>query len=48
MSLTPREINFDEVWGGLRETVRCVINMEPIRRAVWNDRFSLVFFFYFV
>ncbi|XP_045120266.1 cullin-2-like isoform X2 [Portunus trituberculatus] len=43
MSLKPRAVNFDEVWGGLLETVQQVVTMGSIKRTVWNERFSDVY-----
>ncbi|XP_076032202.1 cullin 2 [Oratosquilla oratoria] len=43
MSLKPRAVNFDEVWGGLQRTVEQVITMGSIRRNEWNERFSDVY-----
>lgn len=43
MSLKPRAVNFDEVWGGLLETVQQVVTMETIKRSIWNERFSDVY-----
>lgn len=43
MSLKPREVNFEEVWGGLLETVQQVVTMGSIKRTVWNERFSDVY-----
>lgn len=43
MSLKPRAVNFDEVWGGLLETVQQVVTMGSIKRSIWNERFSDVY-----
>lgn len=43
MSLKPRAVNFDEVWGGLLETVQQVVTMGSIKRTIWNERFSDVY-----
>ncbi|XP_047513558.1 cullin-2 [Pieris napi] len=43
MSLKPQEVNFDETWSKLRETVEGVVGLQAIERAVWNSRFSDVY-----
>lgn len=43
MSLKPRAVNFEEVWGDLMETVQQVVTMGSIKRSVWNTRFSDVY-----
>lgn len=43
MSLKPRAVNFEEVWGDLVETVQQVVTMGSIKRSVWNTRFSDVY-----
>lgn len=43
MSLGPKEVNFNEVWGNIRETAKSVITLENVNREVWNNRFSDVY-----
>jgi hypothetical protein len=40
MSLKPRKIVFDEVWGGLRKTVEGVITLKSVNRDDWNNSFK--------
>lgn len=43
MSLKPRNVDFDATWGPLRETVRGVVTLQAVPRAVWSDRFTDVY-----
>ncbi|XP_044742186.1 cullin-2 [Chrysoperla carnea] len=43
MSLTPKEMNFNETWSSLKETVEGVITLGHVPRSIWNDRFSDVY-----
>lgn len=43
MSLGPKEVNFNEVWGNIRETAKSVITLENVNREIWNNRFSDVY-----
>ncbi|XP_012278270.1 cullin-2 [Orussus abietinus] len=43
MSLKSKEVDFDKTWNLLQETVKNVITMSSVPRAVWNDRFSDVY-----
>lgn len=40
MSLKPRRILFDEVWGCLRKTVEEVITLKTVNRDDWNNSFK--------
>lgn len=44
MSLKPRRILFDEVWGCLRKTVEEVITLKTVNRDDWNNSFKWDFF----
>lgn len=44
MSLRPRQVDFDSVWLGIRETSLGVITLTPVDRATWNDRFADVYY----
>lgn len=46
MSLKPRRIQFDEVWGSLRKTVEEVISLSPVNRNAWNNSFKWVRIFF--
>jgi cullin 2 len=39
MSLRPRNVNFNEMWVGLQETVKGVITLDNVPRATWNSHF---------
>lgn len=43
MSLKPRRVDFAATWGDLRETVKGVVTLDNIPRAVWNNRFTDVY-----
>ncbi|EDO49091.1 predicted protein [Nematostella vectensis] len=43
MSLKPGVVNFDETWAKILKTLKAVVTLEKIERAVWNDRFSDVY-----
>jgi len=43
MSLKPRRVNFEPTWDQLLKTVKGVITLDRVERAVWNDRFSDVY-----
>ncbi|XP_048003969.1 cullin-2-like [Leguminivora glycinivorella] len=43
MSLKPRNIDFQETWANLRETVAGVVGLRAVERGVWNLRFSDVY-----
>ncbi|XP_071439740.1 cullin-2 [Hetaerina americana] len=43
MSLKPKKVNFTETWNVLQETVKGVITLGHVPRAIWNDRFSDVY-----
>ena len=43
MSLKPRRVDFDSTWGGILETVRGVVTLGSVPRAIWNGRFSDVY-----
>lgn len=43
MSLKPKRVNFNETWNVLQETVKGVITLGNVPRAIWNDRFSDVY-----
>lgn len=40
MSLKPKQVNFDETWQDLKETVKDVITLGSVNRTIWNDRFG--------
>lgn len=40
MSLKPRRIQFDEVWGCLRKTVEEVITLKHVNKDAWNSSFK--------
>jgi hypothetical protein len=40
MSLKPKRIIFEEVWGGLRKTVEEVITLQSVKREAWNNCFE--------
>lgn len=40
MTLRPREIVFEEVWGSLRETVERVLKLNNVDKQIWNESFS--------
>lgn len=42
MSLKPRRIIFDQVWGCLRKTVEEVITLKNVNRDDWNNSFKWV------
>ena len=44
MSLKPKRVDFNSTWKDLKETVKGVITFSNVPRAVWNDRFSGIFF----
>ncbi|XP_072948504.1 cullin-2 isoform X2 [Epargyreus clarus] len=43
MSLKPRNVDFDETWAKLKETVAGVVSLKSVERSVWNSRFSDVY-----
>lgn len=43
MSLRPRQVDFDVVWSGLRDTLSGVITLGQVPRDVWSDRFADVY-----
>ncbi|KAG6443906.1 cullin-2 [Manduca sexta] len=43
MSLKPRNIDFQETWANLKETVAGVVGLKSVDRMVWNTRFSDVY-----
>ncbi|KAJ2943450.1 hypothetical protein O0L34_g12258 [Tuta absoluta] len=43
MSLKPRNVDFQETWANLKETVAGVVGLKPVERCVWNTRFSDVY-----
>ncbi|KAL4711200.1 hypothetical protein ACJJTC_019041 [Scirpophaga incertulas] len=43
MSLKPRNVDFQETWATLKETVAGVVGLQTIERSVWNTRFSDVY-----
>ncbi|XP_068621791.1 cullin-2 [Battus philenor] len=43
MSLKPRNVDFQETWASLKETVAGVVALRAVERAVWNMRFSDVY-----
>ena len=43
MSLKPKRVDFVTTWADLKETVRGVVTLGHIPRAVWNDRFTDVY-----
>ncbi|XP_076654096.1 cullin 2 [Halictus rubicundus] len=43
MSLKPKNINFKETWEALQETIKNIITLSNVPRAVWNDRFSDIY-----
>ncbi|CRK97842.1 CLUMA_CG011218, isoform A [Clunio marinus] len=43
MSLKPRRILFDEVWGCLKTTVEKVITLRAVKKDKWNDSFNDVY-----
>ncbi|KAM3955480.1 LOW QUALITY PROTEIN: cullin 2 [Aphomia sociella] len=42
-SLKPRNVDFQETWANLKETVAGVVGLQAVERAVWNTRFSDVY-----
>ena len=40
MSLKPRRILFDEVWGSLKKTVEEVISLKAVNREDWSSSFK--------
>lgn len=43
MSLCPRDVNFDDIWGKIKYTVEMVLGWQPFPKQEWNDRFSDVY-----
>uniref|UniRef100_A0A1B6DHH6 Cullin-2 n=1 Tax=Clastoptera arizonana TaxID=38151 RepID=A0A1B6DHH6_9HEMI len=43
MSLKPKKVDFYDTWQVLKETVKGVITLGKVPRAIWNDRFSDVY-----
>ncbi|XP_045457960.1 cullin-2 [Melitaea cinxia] len=43
MSLKPRNVDFQETWANLKETVAGVVALRSVERGVWNTRFSDVY-----
>ncbi|XP_013143673.1 PREDICTED: cullin-2 [Papilio polytes] len=43
MSLKPRNVDFQDTWASLKETVAGVVALRAVERAVWNMRFSDVY-----
>ncbi|XP_045770095.1 cullin-2 isoform X1 [Maniola jurtina] len=43
MSLKPRNVDFQETWASLKETVAGVVALRAVERGVWNTRFSDVY-----
>ncbi|KAJ1522611.1 hypothetical protein ONE63_001789 [Megalurothrips usitatus] len=43
MSLKPRTVDFNQTWDTLQETVKGVVTLGNVPRAIWNDRFSDVY-----
>jgi len=39
MSLKPKRVDFNQTWHELQETIKGVITLANIPRAIWNDRF---------
>lgn len=40
MTLRPREIVFEQVWGDLRDTVEKVLKLNNVGKNRWNESFS--------
>lgn len=40
MSLKPKRVNFTETWEDLKETVKEILVLGPVKRHIWNDRFG--------
>lgn len=40
MSLRPRRIVFEEVWGSLRKTVETVITLRSVNKEDWSAKFG--------
>uniref|UniRef100_A0A1B6LDY5 Cullin-2 n=1 Tax=Graphocephala atropunctata TaxID=36148 RepID=A0A1B6LDY5_9HEMI len=43
MSLKPKNVDFNQTWDVLQETVKGVITLGNVPRSIWNDRFSDVY-----
>lgn len=43
MSLKPKRVNFTETWEDLKETVKEILVLGPVKRHIWNDRFGDVY-----
>lgn len=43
MSLKPKNVNFNETWADLKETVHGVVTLGNVKRNDWNSRFSDVY-----
>ena len=39
MSLKPKVVDFCTIWNDLQDTVKGVITLADVPRAIWNDRF---------
>ncbi|KAI1729285.1 cullin family domain-containing protein [Ditylenchus destructor] len=44
MNLRPRTVNFDEVWGTLRNTVEGIVKLQEVKKRTWDDNFSDIYF----
>ncbi|KAG7295426.1 hypothetical protein JYU34_021600 [Plutella xylostella] len=43
MSLKPRNVDFQETWAGLKETVAGVVGLQAVARGDWSACFSAVY-----
>lgn len=39
MTLRPKEIVFEEVWGSLRDTVEKVLKLNKVEKTKWSESF---------
>lgn len=46
MNLRPRNVNFDDVWGTLKNTVEGIVKLQPLKRITWDHNFRLAFLFH--
>lgn len=39
MNLRPRQVNFEEAWNKLRNTVEAIVQLQYVKRITWDHNF---------
>lgn len=48
MNLRPRQINFEEAWKELRNTVEAIVQLQYVKRITWDHNFRYHILNYYV